>query len=252
MADPMVIDASTTHPQVDAAGLHSDAYRDVFIDGFLPPSSSVAPMFPFYDNSSEWDDFGEVINPDDYVIKEEDMDQGSMPVLVHGSAEATEHLKQHCSKLVCPHVYAPQIEETIDVTSDLCAYKVQLSERLMSNVLFKKLGDYEVAWVDAEVGKTESGMLTSLPLSTPAPPHKSVLVGDIKMSDFKQFLASKGMQVEFAGGALRCGEYVTLRKVGDASQKGGAAAIQQIVIEGPLSEEYYKIREYLYSQFYSL
>lgn len=46
-------------------------------------------------------------------------------VLVHGSAEATEHLKQHCLKHVCPHVYAPQIEETIDVTSDLCAYKVQ-------------------------------------------------------------------------------------------------------------------------------
>lgn len=34
--------------------------------------------------------------------------------------------------------------------------------------------------------------------------------------------------------------------------QGGAAAIQQIVIEGPLSEEYYMIREYLYSQFYSL
>lgn len=27
------------------------------------------------------------------------------------------------------------------------------------------------------------------------------------------------MQVEFAGGALRCGDYVTLRKVGDATQK---------------------------------
>lgn len=48
----------------------------------------------------------------------------SLKVLVHGSAEATEHLKQHCLKHVCPHVYAPQIEETIDVTSDLCAYKV--------------------------------------------------------------------------------------------------------------------------------
>lgn len=44
---------------------------------------------------------------------------------MHGSAEATEHLKQHCLKHVCPHVYAPQIEEAIDVTSDLCAYKVQ-------------------------------------------------------------------------------------------------------------------------------
>lgn len=86
---------------------------------------------------------------------------------MHGSAEATEHLKQHCLKHVCPHVYAPQIDETIDVTSDLCAYKVllegivvlvvfivnlgfilicsdiqvQLSEKLMSNVLFKKVSN---------------------------------------------------------------------------------------------------------------
>ncbi|KAG4994910.1 hypothetical protein JHK86_031737 [Glycine max] len=125
-------------------------------------------------------------------------------VLVHGSAEATEHLKQHCLKHVCPHVYAPQIEETIDVTSDLCAYK---------------LGDYEIAWVDAVVGKTENDPLSLLPVSGAAPPHKSVLVGDLKLADIKQFLSSMGVQVEFAGGALRCGEYVTLRKVGDASQK---------------------------------
>lgn len=37
-------------------------------------------MFPFYDNTSVWDDFGEVINPDDYVIKDEDMDRGAMNV----------------------------------------------------------------------------------------------------------------------------------------------------------------------------
>ncbi|XP_059304797.1 cleavage and polyadenylation specificity factor subunit 2 [Lycium ferocissimum] len=316
MSDPMVVDTNVTLPSSNAAGLHSGAFKDVLIDGFVPPSSSVAPMFPFYDNTSEWDDFGEVINPDDYVVKDDNMEQSSMHVdgdlngkldegsanlipdttpskvvsseltvqvkcsllymdfegrsdgrsiksilahvtplklvLVHGSAEATEHLKQHCLKHVCPHVYAPQLEETIDVTSDLCAYKVQLSEKLMSQILFKKLGDYEIAWVDAEVGKTESDMFSLLPLSGPAPPHKTVLVGDIKMSDFKQFLASKGVQVEFGGWALRCGEYVTIRKVGDASQKVGGAAIQQIVLEGPLSEEYYKIREYLYSHFYSL
>ncbi|GJY34006.1 cleavage and polyadenylation specificity factor subunit 2 isoform X1 [Tanacetum coccineum] len=54
-------------------------------------------------------------------------------------------------------------------------------------------------------------------------------------------------KVEFSCGALRCGEYVTLRKVRDASHKGGAAAIQHIVNEGPICEEYYKIRKYLYS-----
>lgn len=131
-----------------------------------------------------------------------------------------------------------------------------------------QLGDYEIAWVDSEVGKTENDMLSLQPLSTePPPPHKSVLVGDLKMANFKQFLADNGVQVpspslaqkqlvsdlifsismrhkklwkrsahcarytknelpvtyfsqvEFAGGALRCGEYVTLRKVGDASHK---------------------------------
>ncbi|OAY60627.1 cleavage and polyadenylation specificity factor subunit 2 isoform X2 [Manihot esculenta] len=314
-SDPMVIDASNNRASLEV-GSHGTGYRDIFIDGFVPPSTSVAPMFPFYENTTEWDDFGEVINPDDYVTKDDDMDQAAMHVggdidgkldegsaslildtkpskvvsneltvqvkcslvyidyegrsdgrsiksilahvaplklvLVHGSAESTEHLKQHCLKHVCPQVFAPQIEETIDVTSDLCAYKVQLSEKLMSNVLFKKLGDYEIAWVDAEVGRTESGTLSLLPITTAAPPHKSVLVGDLKMADFKQFLASKGVQVEFAGGALRCGEYVTLRKVGNVSQKGGGSGTQQIVIEGPLCEDYYKIREYLYSQFYLL
>lgn len=52
----------------------------MLIDGFTPPSTSAAPMFPFYENNSDWDDFGEVINPDDYVIKDADMDQGAMHV----------------------------------------------------------------------------------------------------------------------------------------------------------------------------
>lgn len=316
--DPMVVDAKITQPSSNAAGLQFGAYRDVLIDGFVPPPSSAGPMFPFYETSAEWDDFGEIINLEDYTRNNEDMDHSSIPaeddlngkldegsanlildttpskvvsseqtvyvkcsllymdfegrsdgrsvksilahvsplklVLVHGSAEATEHLKQHCLKNVCQHVYTPQIEESIDVTSDLCAYKVQLSEKLMSNVLFKKLGDYEIAWVDAEVGETENGTFSLLPLSTPTPPppHKTVLVGDIKMADLKQYLASKGVQVEFAGGALRCGEYVTLRKVGDSVQKGGSSGVQQIILEGPLSEEYYKIRDHLYAQFYSL
>ncbi|KAL6127709.1 hypothetical protein ACLB2K_071072 [Fragaria x ananassa] len=315
MSDPLVIDTSNAKSLPDV-GPHGGGCRDILIDGFTPPSTSVAPMFPFYENNSEWEDYGEVINPDDYVIKDEDMNQGSMLVggdmdgkideaaaslildsrpskvvsseltvpvkcslidmdfegrsdarsvksilshtaplklvLVHGTAEATEHLKQHCLKHVCPHVYAPQLEETIDVTSDLCAYKAQLSEGLMSNIIFKKLGENEIAWFDSEVRKTEDEMLSLQPCSTPARPHKPILVGDLKMGDFKQFLADNGVQVEFAGGALRCGEHVTIRKVGDASHKGGGASSQQIVIEGPACEDFYKIREYLYSHFYLL
>lgn len=65
-----------------AVGSHGTGYRDIFIDGFVPPSTSVAPMFPFYENTTEWDDFGEVINPDDYVTKDDDMDQAAMHVSV--------------------------------------------------------------------------------------------------------------------------------------------------------------------------
>lgn len=90
---------------------------------------------------------------------------------------------------------------------------------IFGNDLYK-LGDSEVAWVDSEVGKTESDKRCLQPMASAAAPHKPVLVGDLKMQDFKQFLASKGVQVEFAGGgALRCGEYVTLRKVGPTGQK---------------------------------
>ncbi|XP_062199096.1 cleavage and polyadenylation specificity factor subunit 2 [Phragmites australis] len=313
-SDPMVIDSSSSRKSSNA-GSHFGGNIDILIDGFVPPSTSVAPMFPFFENTAEWDDFGEVINPDDYMMKQEEMDNtlmlgpgdgldgkidegsarlllDSSPskvisnemtvqvkcslvymdfegrsdgrsvksviahvaplklVLVHGSAEATEHLKMHCAKNSDLHVYAPQIEETIDVTSDLCAYKVQLSEKLMSNIISKKLGEHEIAWVDAEIGK-EDEKLILLPPSSIQPPHKSVLVGDLKLADFKQFLADKGLQVEFAGGALRCGENITVRKIGDSSQKGGTGC-QQIVIEGPLCEDYYKIRELLYSQFYLL
>lgn len=53
-----------------------------------------------------------------------------------------------------------------------------------------------MAWVDGVIGSQESeGMLPLLPSETP-PPHKSVFVGDLRLADFKQLLATKGIQVE--------------------------------------------------------
>lgn len=65
---------------VPSAGSKFGGNVDILIDGFVPPSSSVAPMFPFFENTSEWDDFGEVINPEDYLMKQEEMDNTLMPV----------------------------------------------------------------------------------------------------------------------------------------------------------------------------
>ncbi|CAM6100385.1 unnamed protein product [Calypogeia fissa] len=283
--------------------------RDILIEGFTVPPNAVAPMFPFHERASDWDEYGEIINPDDYISKDEEMldltatqtpaADGEVPkadmetdetlmsekpskvvledltvqvrcglqyidfegrsdgrsiknilahvaplklVLIHGSAEATEHLRQHCQKNVCQFVYAPRLSETVDITSDLSAFKVRLTEGLMRSVLFRKLGDYELAWVDGEIGAEEEDMLPLLPLSNTPPPHKAVYVGDLRLPDLKQLLATKGVQAEFAGGVLRCGDNISVRRSGG----------QQLVIEGPLSEDYYRIRELLYSQFYML
>jgi hypothetical protein len=64
---------------------HFGGNNDILIDGFVPPLTSVAPMFPFFENTAEWDDFGEVINPDDYMMKQEEMDNTLMLVslLIH-------------------------------------------------------------------------------------------------------------------------------------------------------------------------
>lgn len=54
--------------------------------------------------------------------------------------ETTEHLKTHCTKNLDLHVYyAPQIEETTDATSDLCAYKVSISTTNSLQVLVEPL-----------------------------------------------------------------------------------------------------------------
>ncbi|KAI5444324.1 hypothetical protein KIW84_012816 [Lathyrus oleraceus] len=44
--DPMVIDTGNSQPLPEVAVAKNGGYKDVFIDGFVPPSTSVAPMFP--------------------------------------------------------------------------------------------------------------------------------------------------------------------------------------------------------------
>ncbi|KAK9168683.1 hypothetical protein Syun_000823 [Stephania yunnanensis] len=274
--DPMVIDSSTANPSSDVTGPSVGIHRDIFIDGF-------------------------VINPDDYVIKEEDMDQLAMLggadldnkldegsanlildskpskvisnelivqvtcslvymdfegrsdgrsiksilvhvaplklVLVHGSAEATEHLKQHCLKLVCSQVYAPQIGETIDVTSYLCAYKVQLSEGLMSNVLFKKLGDYEIAWVDAE--KRNRDGISSV--------SENVVADSIRNGKLIPFLIRDGKETEKIRFRLETDLETEIRNGTETEHKWNLFRNGTFVIAFPTESETESERECKYS-----
>jgi hypothetical protein len=55
-------------------------HRQILIDGFTASDKTAAPMFPLYENPSDWDEYGEVINPDDYVVKETEFTTGLFPI----------------------------------------------------------------------------------------------------------------------------------------------------------------------------
>ena len=67
----------------------------------------------------------------------------------------------------------------------------------------------------------------------------SVFLGDLRLSDFRQALAQQGIAAEFADGVLVCANgRVTVRKDGE-----------KLVVEGSLSQDYFDIRQILYSQY---
>lgn len=80
--------------------------------------------------------------------------------------------------------------------------------------------------------------LEALP-STSIPPHQSVFVNDPKLTDLKQLLTSSGLHAEFSSGVLFVNNVASVRR----NEAG------KFHIEGYACEDYYKIREIIYSQF---
>ncbi|KAJ1105298.1 hypothetical protein NDU88_002706 [Pleurodeles waltl] len=83
-----------------------------------------------------------------------------------------------------------------------------------------------------------------IPTLEPLPPneipgHQSVFMNEPRLSDFKQVLLREGIQAEFVGGVLVCNNLVAVRR----TETG------RIGLEGCLCDDFYKIRDLLYSQY---
>ena len=134
----------------------------------------------------------------------------------------------------------------------------------MSQLEFQKGKDAEVAWIDARIGvRTQAIEATNTTQNNDAevtemssndektltleslendeiPVHNSVLINELKLSDFKQILMRNNINSEFSGGVLWCcNGTLALRRIDTG----------KVTLEGYLSEEYYKIRELLYEQY---
>ncbi|KAI2797545.1 cleavage and polyadenylation specificity factor subunit 2 [Blomia tropicalis] len=175
-------------------------------------------------------------------------------------------------------IYTPNEMELVDVTTERHIYPVKLRDALVSSLNFSQAKDgAQLAWVEAEISMTipelslstqninsendsedhnmaedsfeepigqRSGRdtliaaLQHIPISN-LPPHKTIFVNELKLSDFKQILMKNGIQAEFSGGVLLCNGHVEVKR----TETG------HIHLEGTVSDDYFKVRNLLYDQY---
>lgn len=184
-------------------------------------------------------------------------------IVVGGLEQSAMVVAKHCEQNIGARVFTPKKGEIVDATTETHIFQVRLTEGLVSSIQFQKAKDSEVAWVDARVGlrnKTiaaqddaqdtiqmqvdpneDDNILTLEPLKEDEVPiHNSVLINELKLTDFKQFLMKHNINSEIVSGVLWCANgALALRRVDTG----------KVQVEGCLSEEYYKIRELLYEQY---
>ncbi|KAI8087359.1 beta-lactamase-like protein [Thamnidium elegans] len=165
-------------------------------------------------------------------------------IIVHGSEDSTEDLStavqgiDHFTK----EIFTPTVGEVLNVSAATNIYRVKLTDSMASSLRFSKLDDYELARVVGRIHFPDDSTTPSLDVAMAEDSTKvepSIFVGDVRLSEFKKVLQSEGIQAEFKGeGILVCNDHVAVRKTGTG----------QLLVEGVLSEDYYKIRSLLYSQ----
>ena len=62
--------------------------------------------------------------------------------------------------------------------------------------------------------------------------------GDVKLSELKAALSKKGISADFVAGSLLCADSILVRRTDDDSG---------LVLEGPLSDDFYTVRSTLYA-----
>lgn len=153
--------------------------------------------------------------------------------------------------------HAPKIHESVNVSSSLNLLSAIISEALLNQLRVSYSQDYEVTHLQAKVRiketiEAEHNEMQDVdsPTSTTyelvptslsmIPSGPSFLIGDVKLSELRRFLAMKysSIRAEFtSSGDLICNEKVLVKK----DQISG-----QLFIEGPLCKEYYQIRNSFY------
>ncbi|MCL4123063.1 UNVERIFIED_CONTAM: hypothetical protein GTU68_046074, partial [Idotea baltica] len=187
-------------------------------------------------------------------------------ILVRGVRTDLQAFAQNLRTITKAKVFTPKLGEIVDASLETHIYQVRLSEALVSSLLLQPASggkEVEVAWLDGRVTYEQEKLLAmeedveqvmpndiapdkpTIPTLTQIPMeeasfHDPVFINEMRLSDFKQVLSRAGIESEFNAGILWCANgTIALRR-----QETGTVAI-----EGCLSEDYFEIKDLLYSQY---
>jgi cleavage and polyadenylation specificity factor subunit 2 len=173
-------------------------------------------------------------------------------VLVHGSADATQALAEHAAGVLpglCAPVAAPRAGQRCDMSAATPSLRVRLADDAADAATAALApageGTYAVAWLEgvlcAAAAPNALPVVCAPPAGAPLRPHRAAFVADFRFSDLLHACSAAGIPAEFsAGGVLLCGRGVSVRKAEGAEG--------ELLLEGALSEDYFRVRDLLYAQ----
>jgi cleavage and polyadenylation specificity factor subunit 2 len=125
---------------------------------------------------------------------------------------------------------------------------------LLASLNIVKVGDTELALINARIQTRDQPQKKSMDGEAMLPALEFVLtpsqgrlqnatwLGDVKLHDFRQLLTQRGFRTEFkSSGVLTVNDLLTVRKEGDEANA-------TLVVEGPFCDDYFLVRELLFSK----
>lgn len=178
-------------------------------------------------------------------------------VLVHGKPDSIEVLHDFFQKDYGTDLYTPLNMNSVDLSSGIYHSRIRLREDILSNLSFVKFDDYSIASFngilkiprlsDDDAMELENSEL-DLELNPDSNDEESRLIGDIKLSKFKELLSAKGFKTNLKSGVLEVNDGIVKIK----KEETGIEGSSKLRIDGVLCDDYYKIRDLMYSNLTAL
>ncbi|CAK0764272.1 hypothetical protein CVIRNUC_003141 [Coccomyxa viridis] len=166
-------------------------------------------------------------------------------VLCHGSPQAVQALAASCARDLQglnTRVHCPQNSETVDLSEGASSVRMEVESSVLSQAAMRVIGRYEMGWLQALVTQDAPDQAPKLAFAAQADEDEGtqggIFIGDVKLSELKAALSKKSITAEFVAGSLLCADSILVRRTDDDTG---------LVLEGPLSDDFYTVRSTLYA-----